>query len=109
MTETTVVHWEDRPAPGEYVYVGRKQGGLFGNPFWSGSRERNIDQFRKYFYERLHRDIQFGFEVGRLKGKVLVCHCKPMACHADIIAEYLNGIPDAALDGSPSSHVTYDS
>lgn len=26
----------------------------------------------------------------QLRGKVLGCHCKPLACHGDILADYLN-------------------
>ena len=25
-----------------------------------------------------------------LRGKTLMCFCKPLACHGDVIAEYLN-------------------
>ncbi|WP_123009399.1 DUF4326 domain-containing protein, partial [Escherichia coli] len=29
-----------------------------------------------------------------LKGKVIACHCKPYACHGDIIADYINSLDD---------------
>lgn len=90
---TTVVHWEDRPTDGDYVYVGRKGGGLFGNPFVVKPREAAIQLFEAYFYARLNSDLQFAFEVGRLSGRVLVCHCKPLACHGDVIAGFLNSLP----------------
>lgn len=87
---TTVVHWDDRPAEG-WVYIGRKGEGYFGNPYASGTREQNIARFKTYFERRLLSQ-SFRLAVYELHGKVLVCHCKPLACHGDVIAEYLNGL-----------------
>lgn len=97
MTATTVVHWDDRPMDEDWVYIGRKGGGLFGNPFvpvglGPEQRKRCIEEFAAYFYARMQRDLHFAFEVGRLSGRVLVCHCKPLACHGDIIAGFLNSL-----------------
>jgi hypothetical protein len=94
MRETFVVnlHKEDFD-----VYIGRKgkgQDGYFGNPFHNGTRSENIAAFRKYFYDRLKTDPIFNRRVRSLKGKILGCFCKPRACHGDVIAEYLNGLPD---------------
>lgn len=72
------------------VYIGR--GSPFGNPFKigrHGSREEVIERFRKYFYAKIEMDEIFAYEVLRLKGKVLGCYCKPLACHGDIIIEFL--------------------
>ncbi len=30
----------------------------------------------------------------KLKGKILSCHCKPLARHGDVIADYLNLLED---------------
>lgn len=94
MPTTEVVHWNDRPAdPESWVYIGRSIGdGYFGNPYASESREDNIRRFRAYFYRRLATSPEFEQEVHGLKGMVLVCHCKPAACHGDVIAEYLDGL-----------------
>jgi hypothetical protein len=50
------------------------------------------------------RKFKYDFEKGylkknkedalKLKGKILGCHCKPLACHGDVIAEYLNSLDD---------------
>jgi hypothetical protein len=90
---TTVAHWNDRPSSG-WAYIGRKGGGLFGNPFTAErhGRDRAIALFRVYFHNRLERDESFRAAVLALRGKVLVCHCKPLACHGDVIAEYLNSL-----------------
>lgn len=72
------------------IYVGRPS--LFGNPFSigkDGTREEVIAKFKEYFYRRLSTDKMFKKEVHKLKGKNLVCWCKPLSCHADVIEEYL--------------------
>lgn len=80
------------------VYIGRAgkgQSGYFGNPFHNGNRSENIEAFRKYFYERLKTDPEFNRRVRGLRGKRLACFCKPKnACHGDVIAEYLNNLPE---------------
>lgn len=80
------------------IYIGRAgkgQSGYFGNPFHNGTRSENIDAFRKYFYKRLKSDPEFNRRVRSLKGKRLACFCKPQKpCHGDVIAEYLNGLPE---------------
>lgn len=84
----TVVHWDDRSPPA--VYIGR--GTPYGNPYHigrDGDRAEVIAKFETYFKERLQTDPQFWFQVRSLSGQELACHCKPMDCHGDIIAAYL--------------------
>lgn len=79
------------------VYIGRAgkgQEGFFGNPYNSGSKEDNIKLFRKYFYDRIKTDANFAKRVQQLKGKRLGCFCAPKPCHGNIIAEYLNDLPE---------------
>jgi hypothetical protein len=74
------------------VYIGRRgrgQEGYFGNPFYKGTREENIANYKKYFYNRLKEDSEFHARVILLKGKVLGCFCAPSNCHGDVIVEYL--------------------
>lgn len=95
--ETTVVHWNDRPIGGQgdnWVYIGRPS--PFGNPYVIGhgdivDRRAAVLAYRRYFGARLAEDPGFKAAVDVLRGMVLVCHCKPLACHGDVIAEYLNG------------------
>jgi hypothetical protein len=73
------------------VYIGRPS--PFGNPFIigrDGDRKKVINLFHSYFYNRLDYDIDFKIKIKELKGKTLGCYCKPLDCHGDIIAEYLN-------------------
>lgn len=82
------------------VYIGR--GSAWGNPyavgFGNGPDEEQNDRdeaIRKYKY-----DFDKGYlksskeQVLKLRGKTLGCHCKPAACHGDILANYLNSLDD---------------
>ena len=81
------------------VYIGRPS--IFGNPYkisdWRVrgfiryTREEVIKLYRQYFHIKLGEDPEFKRAVLALKGKVLGCYCKPLACHGDVIVEYLEG------------------
>lgn len=76
-----------------YVYCGRSGKGVsgeFGNPFSDLPREQAIEAFRIYFHNRVKVDPEFRQAVEQLRGRNLGCFCKPLSCHADVIAEYLN-------------------
>ena len=73
------------------VYIGR--GSAFGNKYpinesIGDTRKVVIEKYKKWFYKRLENG-RFKKEVLKLKGKRLACFCKPLACHGDIIVEYL--------------------
>jgi hypothetical protein len=62
----------------------------FGNPFVigkDGTRGEVIDKYKRYVDNNpeLLRKIR-----EELKGKDLVCHCKPLACHADYLLKIAN-------------------
>jgi len=89
---TTVVNIRKEPYD---IYIGRAgkgQDGYFGNPFSKGTREQNINDYEKYFFNRLLTDPEFKDRILSLKDKVLGCFCKPLACHGDIIADYLDDL-----------------
>jgi hypothetical protein len=72
------------------VYIGR--GSIFGNQFVigkDGNRAEVIEKYRIWFNTRI-QDTQFRKAVLQLKDKRLGCFCKPLACHGDIICEYIN-------------------
>lgn len=54
------------------------------------AREKAILWYRKYFYKRIKADKNFLEKVLKLKDKTLGCFCKPLSCHCDIIAEFLD-------------------
>ena len=72
------------------VYIGRPS--IFGNPFSigrDGNREQVIEKYRAYFLEKIKNNERFRKAVEGLRGKVIACWCKPLACHGDVIVEYL--------------------
>lgn len=77
-----------RTAGPDAVYIGR--GSPYGNPFVigvDGDRATVIDQYRNWLQtqpelmERMRRE---------LRGKDLVCFCKPHDCHGDTVLEVAN-------------------
>lgn len=76
--------------------VGRPEGSVYiarpskwGNPFkvgHHGNRLEVIEKYRQYILRRpdLLRDLK------ELRGKVLACWCRPLACHGDVLAEMAN-------------------
>lgn len=98
MVTTTVIHinhapkgWQMNP---EYQYIGRTGHGLngyFGNPIAlkGAKRGSTLELYRQYLDKRLSSDETFYRKVMELKGKTLVCFCKPKPCHGDILIEYI--------------------
>ncbi len=77
-----------KTAPKEAVYVGR--GSPYGNPFVigkDGDREEVLKKFKNYLSS--NPDL-IDKVKSNLKGKDLVCFCKPKACHADLLLEVAN-------------------
>ena len=91
--ETTKVVNKDKGEPFD-VYIGR--GTPWGNPFAIGvegmTREDVIAKYEEYFKEKILGDEVRRKEILSLKGKILGCHCKPLACHGDVIASYINSL-----------------
>jgi hypothetical protein len=93
MAKTTVVNMSTYSAPFGRVPIDRCS--PFGNPYNigpDGTREQVIEKYREYFYDRLTKDPCFKAIVHRLRGCALGCRCKPLPCHGDVIAEYLNNL-----------------
>lgn len=70
-------------APADAVYVGR--GSPWGNPYMIHAlrpRAVAIELFRTNVLPHL--------DVTPLRGKHLVCFCKPLACHGDLLFEAAN-------------------
>lgn len=84
------------------IYIGR--GTKWGNPYAVGfgqapgeeadSREEAIRKYAYDFERGLLGGASFMRELGKLQGKRLACHCKPLACHGDVLADYLNSVDD---------------
>ena len=82
------------------VYIGRQgkgEDGYFGNPFWlskESERGSTIENYKKYFFNRLENDEEFKKRIHALKGLTLGCFCKPYPCHGDVIKNYLDNLND---------------
>lgn len=66
------------------VYIGR--GTRYGNPFIigkDGNREQCITKFKNY----LLTNSELLSHLYELDGKTLGCHCKPKACHGDVLKD----------------------
>jgi len=97
---TTVIHikdappgWEDDP---QYVYIGRAgrgHDGYWGNPIrlkTGESRGATLDTYKELLCKRLQEDEEFAVRFWGLQGKTLVCFCKPLPCHGDVMAKELD-------------------
>lgn len=81
------------------AYIGR--GTLWGNPFVVGGqegqfdRDEAIEKYKAHFESNILGDESKRRGILGLRGMRIACHCKPLACHGDVIASYLNGLdPD---------------
>lgn len=81
-----------------YIYCGRANSyygvstSAYHNPFpMRNKSERNavIAKFRSYWYANPQTALRERSKT-ELRDKVLVCWCKPDACHCDVIAEFLS-------------------
>ena len=102
--ETKVVNLHNEPFD---VYIGRAgkgQDGYFGNRHPIGycyqmqclcqhDRKSAIEAYKKDFLYAIEHDGTFLLRVLELRGKRLGCFCKPLACHGDVIKEWLDNHP----------------
>jgi hypothetical protein len=75
-------------APVDAVYVGR--GSPYGNPFMVGKDGTRDEVCEKFANMLEHKPELKASVIQNLKGKHLVCHCKPKRCHADTLLEVAN-------------------
>lgn len=76
------------PTPQGAVYIGR--GSPWGNPFRigeHGNRDQVIELFEAMF--KANAELVQRAKV-ELRGKDLVCYCKPARCHGDVLLEIAN-------------------
>lgn len=88
---TQVHNKRARTAPKDAIYIGR--GSPWGNPFVIGK-----DGDRDAVCDRFERETLPTLDLEPLRGKHLVCWCKPARCHGDsIIAALRAGENGSAL------------
>jgi hypothetical protein len=74
-----------------YVYIGR--GSKWGNPFLigrDGDRAEVIQRYKWAIQNGGLRHLQA--HLPELLNKILVCYCKPQACHGDVLKEMAEGL-----------------
>lgn len=84
--------WRDNP-----MFVDIRRPGPHGNPVTIGKpcpacgeihgRTKTIACYRRLLLERIETDPDYRAAVAALAGKILVCCCKPRACHGDVLEE----------------------
>ena len=74
----------EKGIPANAVYVGRPT--KWGNRYVIG-RDGTRDEVIKKYEQWLAKS---GLDVTELRGKDLVCWCKPQACHADVLMKLAN-------------------
>lgn len=78
------------------VYIGRGSG--WGNPYVIGIDGDRDEVIRKFQYDFDRGYLKSSKEqLLKLRGKILGCHCKPAACHGDVLANYLNSLDDGKI------------
>ncbi len=68
---------------------------IWGNPFVIG-RDGDRDEVIKKYEEWIKTQPFLLSQLHTLKGKVLGCYCKPLACHGDILARLADNLDDKA-------------
>lgn len=79
----------------KYEYIGR--GSYWGNPhsmYEEGDSREEVIRKYKYDFDYDKFPNKEKSRVNELAGKRLGCFCKPLACHGDILAGYLNSWDD---------------
>ena len=87
------------------IYIGRPS--IFGNPFShlkgktlarykTDTREESIAAYREHFDDQIKNNKVFKLELDKIKNLsrdndvYLICWCKPLSCHGDLIKVYLD-------------------
>jgi sorbitol-specific phosphotransferase system component IIBC len=81
-----VIHIRDKKGTDNEVYIGR--GSKWGNPFrinTNSNREKVINEYSLYI--TAGEGMHLLNDLHELRGKTLVCFCKPHKCHGDVLAE----------------------
>ena len=88
---TKVIHIRNKTGSSDEVYIGR--GSKWGNPYPIDEHNNREDVIALYWGlmdNRMKQDpIHWHDELQKLRGKTLVCYCKPKACHGDVLIELL--------------------
>lgn len=79
-------------APADSVYIGR--GSTYGNPFVIGKHGTRAEVIAKYIAMLEANQARKKLFADALRGKDLVCFCKPAQCHGDYLLRIANETPE---------------
>ena len=91
---TKVIHIRNKTGSPDEVYIGR--GSKWGNPFPIKKDYNRACVISMYGYYLEGDGVNEGKgkhlldDIEELRGKTLVCYCKPQACHGDVLVNILN-------------------
>jgi len=89
MTAPSVLNWHHLDeTPPDAVMVGRSS--KWGNPFHIGPDGSRATVIRKYRAYLLANPVLLAAARTELRGRTLVCYCKPKPCHGDVLLEIAN-------------------
>jgi len=100
-----VKHYRNRSAYDTTLYVGRNNGSPLGNPFrpigGEAGRQTAIRQYRHWLWKQLcTRNAAVLAELDKVTADtVLLCHCAPKDCHADVISKAWKWLQHARAHG----------
>jgi hypothetical protein len=86
----SVINLKAGSPPEGSVFIARPS--KWGNPFHigkDGSRAIVIEKYRQWILS----NPELLSQLEELRGKTLVCHCAPKACHGDVLLDLLNPHP----------------
>ena len=89
------VEYSNLESNSKYEYIGR--GSYWGNPhsmYEAGEDRDEVIRLFKYDFDNDNFPRKRKSEVHHLAAKRLGCFCKPLYCHGDILADYLNSFDD---------------
>lgn len=87
-----VYNIKNKNTPKDAVFIGRPS--KWGNPFSIGKDGSRKDVIEKYQQYMDNNPELKQLVINELRGKNLVCFCKPLACHGDILLKIANSLED---------------
>ena len=87
----------NKTIPEDGVYIGRYNhnynlpASIFANPYpvrTPAERGTTIGRYRLWFLGQVAQGSITKDDIKKLWGKTLVCYCKPLACHGDVVKEF---------------------
>jgi hypothetical protein len=105
MPETIILNMEKDTLPNHYIYIGRSRSeNNLGNPFTTHEpkhgqvkvkdRDQAILMFDQWLEGKIYPDLAPVRREYILKacilliGRTMVCHCKPLPCHGDVLVKH---------------------